>query len=155
MRVQYSYTTVDLLQVQFYFKHYIRLKRPPQSNPTSPTSGLEAFISVTSKMSNSENKSKADIIEERRANLPLPEDPPVAPDWQSADARKVNVGSGGVQSDISTGGGSDSLRGPATSDSSVRTDGEAMGVNTSDPNEGMGRQGVDGTEDIPKDAKAS
>ena len=102
-----------------------------------------------------ESKSKADIIEERRAALPLPEDPPVAPDWQSADARKVNVGSGAVQSDISTGGGSDSLRGPATSDSSVRTDGEAMGVNTSDPNSGMARQGVDGMEDIPKDAKAS
>ncbi|MCJ1321659.1 hypothetical protein MMC15_007004 [Xylographa vitiligo] len=106
-------------------------------------------------MSTSETKSKADIIEERRANLPLPEDPPTAPDWNSADARTVNVGSGGVQSDISTGGGSDSLRGPATSDSSVRTDGDAMGVNTSEPNKGMGRQGVDGGQDIPADAKAS
>ncbi|MCJ1431167.1 hypothetical protein MMC27_000518 [Xylographa pallens] len=106
-------------------------------------------------MSTSETKSKADIIEERRANLPLPEDPPAASDFKSADPRTVNVGSGGVQSDISTGGGSDSLRGPATSDSSVRTDGEAMGVNTSEPNEGMGRQGVDGGEDVPADAKAS
>lgn len=40
------------------------------------------------------------------------------------DASKVNVGSGRIECDISHGGGSDSLRGPATSDSSVRTDGE-------------------------------
>ncbi|MCJ1290245.1 hypothetical protein MMC34_001781 [Xylographa carneopallida] len=93
-------------------------------------------------MSTNEIQSKADLIEERRANLPLPEDPPVASDWNSADARTVNVGSGGVQSDISTGGGSDSLRGPATADSSARTDGEALGVNTGEPNEGMGREGA-------------
>ena len=60
-----------------------------------------------------------------------------------------------MQSDISTGGGSDSLRGPATADSSVRTDGAELGVNTSDPNAGMARQGVEGLEDIPKDAKSS
>ncbi|MCJ1410019.1 hypothetical protein MMC19_004104 [Ptychographa xylographoides] len=102
-----------------------------------------------------EQKSKADIIEERRSNLPLPEDPPVASDWNSADASKVNVGSGGVQSDISYGGGSDSLRGPATAESSVRTDGEEYKTNTSAPNAGMARQGVDGTEGLPEDAKST
>lgn len=40
----------------------------------------------------SENRSKADIISERQANLPLPEQPPTASDWNSADARNVNVG---------------------------------------------------------------
>ncbi|KAF2102592.1 hypothetical protein NA57DRAFT_33482 [Rhizodiscina lignyota] len=58
--------------------------------------------------------SKKDIIEERKANLPLPDDPPVQSDWNSADARTVNVGSGGQADDISYGAGSDSMRGPAT-----------------------------------------
>ncbi|KAF4838336.1 hypothetical protein CGCSCA4_v011730 [Colletotrichum siamense] len=40
-------------------------------------------------------QSKADKINEVQQNLPLPEQPPVASDWQSADARNVNVGSGG------------------------------------------------------------
>ncbi|MCJ1472550.1 hypothetical protein MMC13_001199 [Lambiella insularis] len=103
-------------------------------------------------MSESATRSKADIIEERRTNLPLPEDPPTASDFNSADARTVNVGSGGLQSDISTGGGSDSLRGPATAESSVRTDGAETGTNTGEPNAGMARQGVDELDSIPKDA---
>ena len=77
----------------------------------------------------SNNKNKKDVIEERRSNLPLPDEPPVASDFNSADASTVNVGSGGVQSDLSYGGGSDSLRGPATSDSGVRTDGESFNKN--------------------------
>ncbi|KAF4880891.1 hypothetical protein CGCSCA1_v000263 [Colletotrichum siamense] len=40
-------------------------------------------------------QSKADKINKVQQNLPLPEQPPVASDWQSADARNVNVGSGG------------------------------------------------------------
>lgn len=99
----------------------------------------------------SENKSKSEIIEERRANLPLPDQPPVASDWNSADASTVNVGSGGRQSDISYGGGSDSLRGPATSESSVRTDGETWNKNTGAPGK-FGREGVEGGDGLPKDA---
>ncbi|KAI2630054.1 hypothetical protein GGS21DRAFT_492161 [Xylaria nigripes] len=58
---------------------------------------------------------KSKKIEEARSNLPLPEQPPVASDWNSADARNVNVGSGRVQSDVSTGAGSSSgLREPAS-----------------------------------------
>ena len=78
----------------------------------------------------------------------------MASDWNSADATKVNVGSGGVQSDISYGGGSDGLRGPATSDSSVRTDGEQLGVNTEEPNAGIGREGHDNLDGLPEDALA-
>ena len=99
-----------------------------------------------------DQKSKANIIEERRSNLPLPDQPPVASDWNSSDASKVNVGSGGVQSDVSYGGGSDSLRGPATSDSSVRTDGQTFKQNSEQPSAGVGRQGHDGLDDLPKDA---
>ncbi|KAF2759030.1 hypothetical protein EJ05DRAFT_329792 [Pseudovirgaria hyperparasitica] len=71
-------------------------------------------------------QSKADIIEERKANLPLPEQPPVASDFNSSDARTVNVGSGGISADSSESG----LRNPATADSSVRTDGGDTKTNT-------------------------
>ncbi|KAI8950675.1 hypothetical protein F4801DRAFT_547985 [Xylaria longipes] len=81
-------------------------------------------------------------IEEVRSNLPLPEQPPVASDWQSADARNVNVGAGGVQSDISTGAGSTSgLREPASKGADVDLS-------------SVGRQGKDNLEGPPKDAKA-
>jgi len=94
----------------------------------------------------SNTKSKADIISERQANLPLPEDPPVASDWNSADARNVNVGSGGVQSDISSGdAGTSGLREPSAQASGVREEG---GADLS----GIGRQGKDGLEGLPKDA---
>ncbi|KIW03571.1 uncharacterized protein PV09_05326 [Verruconis gallopava] len=94
--------------------------------------------------------SKAEIIEERKANLPLPDQPPQASDWQSADARTVNVGSGGVQGDVSAGGGSDSLRGPATGDSAARIDGSEWGTHTSDLN--VGRTAKDGLSGLPNDA---
>lgn len=84
---------------------------------------------------------------ERQANLPLPEDPPVASDWNSADARTVNVSSGDKLPDISTGDATSSgLRGPATAGSGVRAEG---GADLS----GIGRQGKDGLDGLPKDAK--
>lgn len=86
--------------------------------------------------------SKADKIAEVQANLPLPEQPPVPSDWQSADARNVNVGSGRLATDISTGAGSTSgLREPA----SKSTDVDLSGV---------GRQGKEGLDGLPKDALA-
>jgi len=89
------------------------------------------------------NQSKAAKIAEVQSNLPLPEQPPVASDWQSADARNVNVGSGRFSSDVSTGDGSTAgLREPATK-SSEETD-----------MSGIGRQGKDGLEGPPKDARA-
>lgn len=94
--------------------------------------------------------SKADIIEERKANLPLPDDPPVASDFNSADARTVNVGSGGQSGDISYGSGSSSLRGPATADSSVRVDGEETLQNTAGGD--VGRQAKEGLSGLPNDA---
>ncbi|ROW00819.1 hypothetical protein VMCG_06544 [Cytospora schulzeri] len=89
-------------------------------------------------------QSKADKINKAQSNLPLPEQPPVASDWNSSDERTVNVGSGrDVASDISTGAGSTSgLREPATK-SSGETD-----------MSGIGRQGKDGLEGPPKDAAA-
>lgn len=81
--------------------------------------------------------SKNDLINERKADLPLPEDPPVASDFNSASAHTVNVGSGSQASDLSHSGlGNDTLRSPATSD--------AVGSS--------GRQARDGLDGIPNDA---
>ncbi|KAK4993424.1 hypothetical protein LTR50_000354 [Elasticomyces elasticus] len=96
------------------------------------------------------DKDKSEIIAERQANLPLPEQPPRPSDWNSADASTVNVGSGGVSDTFSH--GSDSLREPTTGDSSVRTDGEAFKTNTL--GDGVGRQGHDGLGGLPNDAVA-
>ncbi|KAK8930260.1 hypothetical protein MANI_113571 [Metarhizium anisopliae] len=60
-------------------------------------------------------KSKADRIAEVQANLPLPDQPPTASDWQSADARNVNVGAGRTEAHVGTDNGAESgLREPAT-----------------------------------------
>lgn len=96
----------------------------------------------------SENQSKAEIIEERKANLPLPEAPPVESDWNSADASTVNVGSGRQEEPFSV--GNDALRDPATGDSAVRTDGSTYGVNTQ--GQGVGREGKDSLGGLPNDA---
>ncbi|KAI9742275.1 MAG: hypothetical protein M1818_004175 [Claussenomyces sp. TS43310] len=91
-------------------------------------------------------QSKADKIAEAQSNLPLPEQPPTASDWNSADARNVNVGSGGTGSDISTGDGATAgLREPAAQGSGVR---EAGGADLSN----VGRQGKDDLDGLPKDA---
>ena len=94
--------------------------------------------------------SKQEIIEERKANLPLPDQPPVASDFNSADASTVNVGSGRLQSDISAGKGSDTLRGPATAESDVRVSGEEWKTNTA--GSAGGREGKDDLGGVPNDA---
>ena len=91
-------------------------------------------------------QSKADLIAERQANLPLPEEPPVASDWNSADARTVNVQAGEKQPELSNSAvSSTGLQEPATKGSGVR---EADGADLS----GVGRQGKEGLKDLPKDA---
>jgi len=73
----------------------------------------------------SEQESKQETIDRVQANLPLPDQPVggATADLQSADARTVNVGSGGVNVKLGT-QSSDGLRGPATAESSVRVDGD-------------------------------
>ena len=97
-----------------------------------------------------ENTNKPQQIDEAKANLPLPEQPPVASDWSSSDQRTVNVGSGGVEGPIS--GESDSaLRGPATVASSARISGEQLHKGTA-PGKGVGRQAAEGLDNLPSDA---
>lgn len=93
-------------------------------------------------------KSKADIIDERKANLPLPDEPPVASDWNSADARTVNVKAGERQEELPNSDVSDTglSGGPATKGSGAR---EESGADLS----GVGRQGKEGLDGLPKDAK--
>lgn len=95
----------------------------------------------------SSTKSKAERIVDVQSNLPFPEDPPVSPDWNSAYARNVNVGSGGVGSDVSTGDGASSgLREPAQK--AVACEKREVSIMS-----GVGRQGKNNLEDLPKDAK--
>ncbi|KAK3722399.1 hypothetical protein LTR37_002390 [Vermiconidia calcicola] len=97
------------------------------------------------------DKDKKSIINERQANLPLPDDPPGKSDFNSSDQSTVNVGSGGVP----TGGmtyGNDSLREPATGDSAVRVDESTQ--NTNVKGQGVGREGAEGLGGIPNDAVA-
>ncbi|EME48723.1 hypothetical protein DOTSEDRAFT_30116 [Dothistroma septosporum NZE10] len=92
------------------------------------------------------NKNKGEIIAERQGNLPLPDQPPQASDFNSADARTVNVGSGGISGGQGDSKGADGLRGPATGGSVAREDPSVTGGNV----QGVGRGTVDGG--LPNDA---
>ena len=105
-----------------------------------------------------------DRVDAVSSQLPLPEQPPTAPKWESnsasnsLDARNLNVGSGGVEGDIAGHSGdeggfgrgvgsSTGMREPASMGSGVREEG---GVDMGS----LGRQGKDGLEGLPEDAKA-
>lgn len=93
-----------------------------------------------------QNTDKKSQIENVKSNLPLPDQPPVASDWNSADQRTVNVGSGGVEGPVS-GELNSALRDPATASSSVREVGEETHRQTQ-PTGDVGRG------NLPKDARA-
>ena len=85
-------------------------------------------------------------------NLPLPEQPPLAADWQSFDQRPVDVGSGGVEGPIS-GEDDSALRDPSTVGSSVRESAQELHIVTA-PGGAVGRQGKEHLSGPPKDARA-
>ncbi|CEO59375.1 hypothetical protein PEBR_34502 [Penicillium brasilianum] len=97
-----------------------------------------------------QNTDKPKQIDEAKANLPLPDQPPVASDWNSSDQRTVNVGSGGIEGPIS-GDNDTALRGPATAGSSARVDGAELHKPTA-PQGNVGRQRVEGLDSLPSDA---
>ncbi|KAM3418622.1 hypothetical protein BST61_g4599 [Cercospora zeina] len=109
----------------------------------SLAAGLQSVV-------DSADKNKGEVIAERQGNLPLPDQPPVASDFNSADQRAVNVGSGGTSGSFAH--GNDALREPATGGSAVREDGDLTGRNTL--GQGVGRQAVDGLGGLPADAVA-
>lgn len=98
-----------------------------------------------------QNQNKQKEIDETKANLPLPDQPPTASDWNSADQRAVNVGSGRFEGPRS-GEGDSALREPATASSSVRVDGAELHQPTA-PTGNVGRQGAENLNDLPSDAK--
>lgn len=87
-------------------------------------------------------ESKADKIDRVKANLPLPEQPPASSDMKSANLR-TTASEGVSAGDVSTGPGvSAGLREPAS-----------MGSNELDMSK-IGRQGKEGLEHPPKDARS-
>ncbi|KAL3445359.1 hypothetical protein BJX65DRAFT_281646 [Aspergillus insuetus] len=133
-------TSQDLRKPESRVSHAHDGKTPKDSN-------ISAMKSIIDQ--NTDKKSQIDNV---KANLPLPDQPPVASDWSSADQRNVNVGSGSLEGPIS-GESNSALRGPATASSSAREIGEETHRNTQ-PTGDVGRQGKDNLGDLPKDALA-
>ncbi|KKK13475.1 hypothetical protein P175DRAFT_0491498 [Aspergillus ochraceoroseus IBT 24754] len=133
-------TTQDLRKPESHASHAMHGQTPKNSN-------ISAMKSIVD-----QNTDKKAQIESTKANLPLPEQPPVASDWNSADQRAVNVGSGRVEGPIS-GESNSALRGPATASSSVREVGEETHRLTQ-PTGKVGRQAKDNLSGLPKDALA-
>ena len=91
-------------------------------------SSQQGYANTTTDM-----KGNAQAVNEAQSNLPLPDQPPVASDFNSSDASTVNVGSGRTEASHSAGGGA--IRDPAVG---------AGGVS--------GREAKDGLGGIPNDA---
>merc|ERR1711963_472329 len=91
-------------------------------------SSQQGYANTTADM-----KGNAQAVNEAQSNLPLPDQPPVASDFNSSDASTVNVGSGRTEASHSAGGGA--IRDPAVG---------AGGVS--------GREAKDGLGGIPNDA---
>ncbi|CAK45632.1 hypothetical protein AAWM_05678 [Aspergillus awamori] len=126
--------------------------RKPESHVSQAHDGKTPKNSNVSAMKSiiDQNTDKQAQIDKAQSNLPLPEDPPRASDWNSMDQRTVNVGSGGREGPVS-GENNSALREPATASSSVRVSGEEYHTNTQ-PMSGVGRQGKDNLEGLPRDA---
>lgn len=119
--------------------------RKPQSQASASNSGNVPHASDAAQAQSivdEANKNKKDVINERVAGLPKPEEPPVKSDFNSADPSTVNVGSGAIS-------GTTGQSGPETAHSSVRVDGDANKVNTA-PGGNAAREGLEGA--IPNDA---
>ncbi|KAJ5247462.1 hypothetical protein N7468_002445 [Penicillium chermesinum] len=129
--------------------------RKPESRVAHQHGGTNPSDSEVSAMKSIVDKNSVDKnqkVEEVKSNLPLPDQPPVASDWNSSDQRTVNVGSGGISGSVS-GEGDSALREPATAESSVRVDGSDLHKNT-EPASKVGRQGKEGLDGLPSDALA-
>ena len=79
--------------------------------------------------------------------MPLPEQPPTASDWNSEDARNVNVSSEGVEGSLA-GETNSVMRDPGTAASSARIDGRELHMPTAPYN----WQGEEDLEDLSREA---
>ncbi|KAJ5793734.1 hypothetical protein N7457_000333 [Penicillium paradoxum] len=93
-----------------------------------------------------QNTNKREEIDRVKANLPLPDQPPVASDWNSLDQRTTGVGSGGVEFPPDNSG----LREGAAASSSARVDGKELHTNTV-PTNTVGHTASEGLNNILRD----
>lgn len=99
--------------------------RKPESKASQSNSGnvpADSDAAKAQSIVDQNTQSKADLINERVAGLPKPEQPPVASDFNSADA-SIAQGSGAIS-------GTTGQTGPETAESSVRVDGNITKTNT-------------------------
>ncbi|KAK8214836.1 hypothetical protein M8818_002419 [Zalaria obscura] len=132
-------------QTFHYTKEDVRKLESRESNLHNGQVPADSNAAAMQSVVDAADKNKSEIINERQANLPLPEQPPVASDWNSSDASTVNVGSGGQSDQFSVGNAS--LREPATGDSGVRSADSNLA-------QGAGREGKDNLGGLPNDAVA-
>ncbi|OGE56506.1 hypothetical protein PENARI_c003G07449 [Penicillium arizonense] len=123
--------------------------RKPESKVSRSHHGKTPADSDVSKMKSiiDQNTDKPAEIENAKANLPLPNQPPTASDWNSLDQRTTAVGSGRFELPPDNSG----LREGATAGSSARVDGQELHQSTA-PGNKLGRQGVEGLDHLPSDA---
>ncbi|KAJ5985959.1 hypothetical protein N7522_013155 [Penicillium canescens] len=124
--------------------------RKPESKVSRSHDGKTPADSDVSKMKSiiDQNTDKPAEIENTKANLPLPNQPPAASDWNSLDQRTTAVGSGRFELPPDNSG----LREGATAGSSARVDGQELHQTTA-PGNNIGRQGVEGLDHLPSDAR--
>jgi hypothetical protein len=111
----------------------------------SLTRGLQSVID--------QNTDKSKEVDEHKSNLPLPEQPPAASDFATANAETVGVGSGAHEGPLSGQNVTSAAKGPATGGSSVREDGAELHKNTQ-PTGDVGREAEENLGGLPKDALA-
>jgi hypothetical protein len=73
--------------------------KKPESKASKSNSGnvpADSDAAKAQSIVDSNTQSKADLIAERVAGLPKPEDPPVKSDFNTGDPSAVNVGSGSI-----------------------------------------------------------
>ncbi|RJE19824.1 hypothetical protein PHISCL_07836 [Aspergillus sclerotialis] len=129
--------------------------RKAESKASQAHGGQPPKDSDVSKMSRTlqsivdQSTDKSKEIEERKANLPKPEPPPITP---PRDERAVGVGSGAHEGPLSgQNDTSNTQYGPATAGSSVRESGSELHKDTQ-PMADVGRQAKENLEGLPKDA---
>ncbi|EMF16986.1 uncharacterized protein SEPMUDRAFT_32776 [Sphaerulina musiva SO2202] len=77
-----------------FTKEDVRKLQQQESKAHGGNLPADSYAAGLQSVVDSADKNKAEIIAERQANLPLPEEPPAPSDFNSADQRTVNVGSG-------------------------------------------------------------
>jgi hypothetical protein len=99
--------------------------RKPESKASQSNSGnvpADSDAAKAQSIVDQNTQSKADLINERVAGLPKPEEPPVKSDFNSSDPT-IAKGSGAIS-------GNTAQTGPETAESSVRVDGNITKQNT-------------------------